>query len=116
MLFCAPIRSEQHYHTIFPDKLQVKVQLTLQPDIALEAAADFRHAKEIFCIYTHIKIHVVAFERHLINVFIGDHILYALTVLDISKNLILFTFHSIRHEKRIHNRKYILLINSPRHH
>ena len=90
----------------------LKVDSSLQPHISFESASDCRFAHDLSFWYTYIEQKAVHIQFHDADIF-SRYLISGKTIFqDFSHDLIPGTFDSVRHDVRIHDRKYIFRYQS----
>ena len=71
-----------------------------------------RFAENLLAVDADIKLYIIALNSHLADFFTCQDILKFHDIQNLTKNIILITFDSIRHEIRVHDRENIICNNS----
>ena len=96
--------------------ITAKLYLPLQPYDSFKSSPHLRFSQQIRLINTDIKLHIIAFYSHLINLFACQDIPKINTINNFSHYIILIALNSIRHKIGIYNCKHVFFYNSSRNH
>lgn len=98
------------------DNFSRKIYLPLQPDIALETAADLRLTEKVAFVDADVKVHIIALQMQHIDLLVGGGIGHLFILHDIAYDLILVTLGAAWHETGIDDGIEIFRIHSPGNH
>ena len=97
------------------DRSSLKVQSSHHPDLSLKPSSDLRLSQKIHLIDPYIEQDIIAFDRQVIDSFLGDLIGQFTYPLDLTDDGILISLHTIGHKAGFDDRIYILLRQASGH-
>ena len=93
-----------------------EMQLPLKPDHSPQSSSHCRFTQKVISVYTYIKLHIVAFNSQLKDLFSRHHIPEGMKIKDFPHDAVLIALNSVRHKIGIHNGEDILCGDSVRQH